>query len=32
MKYRANVLGGTLTINPRSNGGTKVVCEVPVKK
>jgi PAS domain S-box-containing protein len=32
MKYRANVLGGTLTINLRRSGGTKVVCEVPVKK
>jgi PAS domain S-box-containing protein len=32
MKYRANVLGGTLTISRRRSGGTKVVCEVPVKK
>ncbi|HEY4282985.1 MAG TPA: PAS domain S-box protein [Chthoniobacterales bacterium] len=32
MKYRSNVLGGILTIEPRRNGGTKVVCEVPIKK
>jgi PAS domain S-box-containing protein len=32
MKYRANVLGGTLNINARRKGGTKVVCEVPIKK
>jgi signal transduction histidine kinase len=31
MKYRANVLGGTLTISNRPTGGTRVVCEVPVK-
>lgn len=32
MKYRANVLGGELSIRQRSKGGTRVVCEVPVKK
>ena len=31
MRYRANVLGGTLMIDPRPRGGTKVTCEVPVK-
>ncbi len=31
MKYRANVLGGTLMIDPRPKGGTKVTCEVPIK-
>ena len=31
MKYRANVLGGTLTISARPKGGTRIVCEVPVK-
>jgi two-component system CheB/CheR fusion protein len=32
MRYRANVLGGTLMIDPRPKGGTKVTCEVPVKR
>jgi len=31
MRYRANVLNGTLRIDPRPKGGTRVVCEVPVK-
>ena len=31
MKYRANVLGGTLVIDPPPKGGTKVTCELPVK-
>jgi PAS domain S-box-containing protein len=31
MKYRANVLGGTLMIDARPKGGTKVTCEVPIK-
>jgi PAS domain S-box-containing protein len=32
MKYRANVLGGTVEIEPREKGGTKVICRVPVKR
>jgi PAS domain S-box-containing protein len=32
MEYRTNVLGGRFGIVPREGGGTKVVCEVPVKK
>ena len=32
MKYRASVLGGTLMIDPRPRRGTKITCEVPVKK
>jgi signal transduction histidine kinase len=31
MKYRANVLGGHIEIEPRAKGGTKITCEVPVK-
>ena len=31
MRYRANVLGGTVLIDPRPKGGTKVTCEVPIK-
>jgi two-component system CheB/CheR fusion protein len=32
MEYRANILGGTLNIVSGPKGGTRVVCEVPVKK
>ena len=32
MEYRTHVLGGRFGIVPREGGGTKVVCEVPVKK
>lgn len=31
MKYRANALGGTLMIDRRPKGGTKVTCEIPVQ-
>jgi PAS domain S-box-containing protein len=31
MKYRANVLGGTLMVDPRPAGGSKITGEVPVK-
>lgn len=31
MKYRARVLGGTLRIDQRPEGGTKVTCEVPTQ-
>jgi signal transduction histidine kinase len=29
MQYRAGMLGGTLTIEPCSDGGTSVICSVP---
>jgi signal transduction histidine kinase len=32
MKYRANVLGGKFRIASSRKGGTRVVCEVPLKK
>ncbi len=32
MHYRASVLGGTIEITARPGGGTRVACEVPVKK
>jgi PAS domain S-box-containing protein len=32
MRYRANVLAGTLDIETRAGGGTRLVCEVPVRK
>jgi PAS domain S-box-containing protein len=32
MRYRANALGGNLEIKPRAGGGTRLVCEVPVRK
>jgi signal transduction histidine kinase len=32
MRYRASALGGRLKIDSRRNGGTRVVCEVPLKK
>jgi len=32
IKYRANVLGGTVKINSGAKKGTRIVCEVPVKK
>ena len=32
MKYRANVLGGSLTIDPKPKGGTRITCVVPLKK
>ncbi len=32
MRYRANALGGTLDIDTRAGGGTRLVCQVPVKK
>ncbi|MFL6515553.1 MAG: PAS domain S-box protein, partial [Chthoniobacterales bacterium] len=32
MKYRANVLGGTLTVDSRPKRGTRVLCEIPVKQ
>jgi signal transduction histidine kinase len=32
MHYRASVLGGTMEITTRPGGGTRVACEVPVKK
>jgi PAS domain S-box-containing protein len=30
MQYRAAMLGGTLTVEPNSNGGTSVVCLAPI--
>jgi signal transduction histidine kinase len=30
MQYRAGMLGGTLVVEPNSNGGTSVVCSVPI--
>jgi hypothetical protein len=32
MKYRANMLGGSLNITSPANGGTRMVCEVPSSK
>jgi PAS domain S-box-containing protein len=32
MQYRANVCGGTLTVEPRRPHGTKITCRVPLKK
>ena len=32
IKYRANVLGGTVKINSGAKKGTRIICEVPVKK
>ncbi|MEY2536332.1 MAG: two-component system, chemotaxis family, CheB/CheR fusion protein [Verrucomicrobiota bacterium] len=32
MRYRASALGGTLMIDLRPKGGTKIACEVPVRK
>jgi nitrate/nitrite-specific signal transduction histidine kinase len=29
MQYRAGMLGGTLSVEPNSNGGTSVICSVP---
>jgi PAS domain S-box-containing protein len=29
MRYRAGMLGGTLSVEPNGNGGTSVVCSVP---
>jgi hypothetical protein len=28
MKYRASMIGGTLTIQPETNGGTAVICSI----
>ena len=32
MHYRANALGGNLEIKTRVGGGTRLVCEVPIRK
>jgi signal transduction histidine kinase len=32
MRYRTNVLGGSMDIKTRTGGGTRLVCEVPVRK
>jgi two-component system CheB/CheR fusion protein len=32
MQYRARHLGGSLTISPRRDGGTLVVCSCPIPK
>jgi PAS domain S-box-containing protein len=29
MQYRANLIGGTLTVQPRHGGGTEVICTAP---
>ncbi|HKP92843.1 MAG TPA: PAS domain S-box protein [Chthoniobacterales bacterium] len=32
MRYRANALGGELTIQPRKTGGMDVTCRIPLKR